>query len=78
MRYFKRLLLGKTLENVMSHEISRNVLACKLMFGYIILVTLERIVFFWKLFTYLKKKKGRPDFYVMKAAVWTFPKCSNK
>lgn len=34
------------------------------MFGYIILVTLERIVFFWKLFTYLKKKEGRPDFYV--------------
>lgn len=45
MRYFKRLLLGETLENVMSHETSRNVLVCKLMFGYIILVTLERIMF---------------------------------
>lgn len=45
MRDFKRLLLGETLENVMSHETSRNVLVCKLMFGYIILVTLERIMF---------------------------------
>lgn len=59
MRYFKRLLLGKTLENVMSHETSRNVLVCKLMFGYIILVTLERIMFsFGNFLLILKKKEG--------------------
>lgn len=59
MRYFKRLLLGETLENVMSHETSRNVLVCKLMFGYIILVTLERIMFsFGNCLLILKKKEG--------------------
>lgn len=59
MRYFKRLLLGETLENVMSHETSRNVLVCKLMFGYIILVTLERIMFsFGNFLLILKKKEG--------------------
>lgn len=62
MRYFKRLLLGKTLENVMSHETSRNVLVYKLMFGYIILVTLERIMFSFGNFLLILKKKGRPDF----------------
>lgn len=62
MRYFKRLLLGKTLENVMSHETLRNVLVCKLMFGYIILVTLERIMFSFGNFLLILKKKGRPDF----------------
>lgn len=59
MRYFKRLLLGETLKNLMSHEIFRNVLACKLMFGYIILVTLERIMFsFGNFLLILKKKEG--------------------
>lgn len=59
MRDFKRLLLGETLENVMSHETSRNVLVCKLMFGYIILVTLERIMFsFGNFLLILKKKEG--------------------
>lgn len=59
MRYFKRLLLGETLENVMSHETSRNVFVCKLMFGYIILVTLERIMFsFGNFLLILKKKEG--------------------
>lgn len=62
MRYFKRLLLGETLENVMSHETSRNVLVYKLMFGYIILVTLERIMFSFGNFLLILKKKGRPDF----------------
>lgn len=59
MRDFKRLLLGETLENVMSHETARNVLVCKLMFGYIILVTLERIMFsFGNFLLILKKKEG--------------------
>lgn len=59
MRDFKRLLLGETPENVMSHETSRNVLVCKLMFGYIILVTLERIMFsFGNFLLILKKKEG--------------------
>lgn len=62
MRDFKRLLLGETLENVMSHETSRNVLVCKLMFGYIILVTLERIMFSFGNFLLILKKKGRPDY----------------
>lgn len=62
MRDFKRLLLGETLEIVMSHETSRNVLVCKLMFGYIILVTLERIMFSFGNFLLILKKKGRPDF----------------
>lgn len=57
MRDFKRLLLGETLENVMSYETSRNVLVCKLMFGYIILVTLERIMFSFGNFLLIKKKK---------------------
>lgn len=62
MRYFKRLFFGKIFENVMFYEILRNVFVCKLMFGYIIFVILERIMFFFGNFLFILKKKGRFDF----------------
>lgn len=57
MRYFKRLFFGKIFENVMFYEILRNVFVCKLMFGYIIFVILERIMFFFGNFLFILKKK---------------------
>lgn len=62
MRYFKRLFFGEIFENVMFYEILRNVFVCKLMFGYIIFVILERIMFFFGNFLFILKKKGRFDF----------------